>query len=87
MNNTEDNIKEIVKQFKGYWVNLDIERYRMWNCKCSKCFKSPLNFVGGSENWWLVKLPKYCPNCGSEMEIDIEENKKIDAFINKWNSV
>lgn len=87
MNNTIDSMKIVVRQSKSYWINLDIEGYNIYNCKCSKCSKSPLNFVGGSENWWMIKLPKYCPNCGSEMETDIETNKKIDAFIDKWNNV
>lgn len=87
MNNTIDSMKIVVRQSKSYWINLDIDRYNIYDCKCSKCSKSPLNFVGGSENWWMLELPKYCPNCGSEMETDIETNKKIDAFIDKWNNV
>ena len=75
MNNTIDSMEAIEKQSKGYWIGLDIEGYKIWDCKCSKCFKSPLNFVGGSENWWIVKLPKHCPNCGTEMETDIEKNE------------
>lgn len=86
-NKTIKELKYIVQKSKGYWINLDIEGYNIYNCKCSKCNKSPLNFVGGSENWWMFELPKYCPNCGSEMETDIEENKKIDAFIDEWNSI
>ena len=86
MNNTIDSMK-IIKQSKGHWLNLDIVGYEIYDCKCGMCSKSPLNFVGGSENWWMLELPKYCPNCGSEMETDIETNKKIDAFIDKWNSI
>lgn len=86
MNNTIDSIK-VVEQSKSYWIKLDGDRYNIYDCKCSKCSKSPLNFIGGSENWWILELPKYCPNCGSKMETDIKENKKIDAFIDKWNSI
>ena len=86
-NKTIKELKYIVQKSKSYWINLDIDRYNIYDCKCSKCGKSPLNFVGGSENWWMLELPKYCPNCGSEMETDIETNKKIDAFIDKWNNV
>lgn len=87
MNNIINDIKMIAKQSKSYWINLDIDRYNIYDCKCSKCSKSPLSFVGGYEDWWMLELPKYCPNCGSEMETDIETNKKIDAFIDKWNNV
>ena len=86
-NKTIKELKYIVEKSKGYWLDLDIEGYNIYNCKCSKCSKSPLNFVGGYEVWWMLELPKYCPNCGSEMETDIETNKKIDAFIDKWNSI
>lgn len=87
MDNIIKELKDMVQKSKGYWINLDIEGYKIYNCKCSKCRKSPLNFIGGYEDWWMLKLPKYCPNCGSEMETDIEENKNIDAFIDEWNSI
>lgn len=93
MNNIPPEIKEndkcidtFIKEYnahylsKGYWINLDIKNgnWRIWDCKCSVCGMSPLRFVGGSENWWLSSLPIYCPSCGSKMETNIEENKKID---------
>lgn len=79
--------KIIVEQSKAHWSDLDIEGNKIWDCKCSRCRKSPLNFVAGYEDWWMNELPKYCPNCGFEMITDIEENKWIDAFIDKWNKI
>lgn len=53
---------------KGKWIIDDKEYNRIWHCHCSECKKEPQDYVGGSENWWLVQLPNYCPNCGLEME-------------------
>lgn len=55
---------------KGKWIIDDKEYGRIWKCHCSKCGKDPQIYVGGSENWWLVRLPNYCPKCGIEMESD-----------------
>ena len=59
---------------KGHWILTDVEGNRIWHCNCSECGKDPLNYIGGSENWWLIKskLPKFCPNCGSDNR-EVEE--------------
>lgn len=49
----------------GKWIIDDEEDGRIWNCHCSNCKKDPKDFIGGPENWWLVRLPDYCPTCGS----------------------
>lgn len=102
MNNIPSEIKEndecidmLMKEYeahyinsnKGYWIDLDIEGRKIYGCRCSKCQKNPIYFISGYEDWWMHQLPKYCPNCGYEMETNIEENKWIDAFTNKWNSI
>jgi hypothetical protein len=53
---------------KGHWILTDVEGNKVWHCHCSECGKDPQNYVGGSENWWLMKnnLPKFCPSCGSD---------------------
>lgn len=53
---------------KAKWIIDDKEYSRIWHCHCSKCKKDPQDHIGGSEDWWLVRLPNYCPNCGAEME-------------------
>ena len=55
---------------KAKWIVDDKEYNRIWHCHCSKCKKDPQDYIGGTENWWLVRLPKFCPNCGAEMESD-----------------
>lgn len=65
--------EEALKNQKtGHWILTDIEGYRVWHCNCSECGKDPQTYIGGSENWWLIKnkLPKYCPNCCAKMEGD-----------------
>lgn len=56
----------------GYWITADVEGNRVWHCNCSECGKDPQDYIGGSENWWLIKnkLPNYCPNCGEKMEVE-----------------
>lgn len=63
-------ILEALEQKTAHWILTDVEGGRVWHCKCSKCGKDPQTYVGGSENWWLIKnnLPKYCPHCGAGME-------------------
>ena len=57
----------VPKQKVGKWILTDVEGNRVWHCSCSECGKDPQDYIGGSENWWLIKnkLPKYCPKCGS----------------------
>jgi len=59
---------------KGHWILTDVEGSKVWQCSCSNCNKDPIWFVGGSENWWLIKnkLPKFCPSCGSDNR-EVEE--------------
>lgn len=57
---------------KGKWIIDNKEAGRIWHCHCSNCGKDPQDHIGGTENWWLVRLPKYCPNCGLPMRGDEE---------------
>ena len=57
---------------KGKWIIDYKETGRIWHCHCSNCGKDPQDHIGGTENWWLVRLPKYCPNCGLPMRGDEE---------------
>ena len=50
------------------WIIDDKEWNRIWHCHCSNCKKDPQDYIGGTENWWLVRLPNYCPNCGAKMD-------------------
>ena len=53
---------------KGKWIITDLYNNRVWHCNCSECGEDPLHFISGTEDWWLNKLPTYCPSCGAEME-------------------
>lgn len=78
----------------GHWIiEVDILN-RIHHCRCSKCNKDPQDYVEGTEDWWLGKLPNYCPTCGENMIID--ENKdninkssirKIYDAINEINNM
>lgn len=55
---------------KAKWILTDVESNRVWHCHCSNCKRDPQDYIGGSEDWWLIKnnLPKHCPHCGLKME-------------------
>lgn len=63
-----DKCRECGKQKKGKWIIDDEEKGIIWHCHCSNCKKDPQDYIGGTENWWLVRLPDHCPKCGVEME-------------------
>jgi len=73
-------IKALENQKTGHWILTDVEGNRVWNCNCSECGKDPQDYIGGSENWWLIKnkLPKYCPNCGAKMEGENNDENKTN---------
>ena len=64
-------LPSVTPQLKiGKWIIDDKEYNRIWHCHCSNCKKDPQDYIGGTENWWLVRLPDYCPNCGAKMEVE-----------------
>lgn len=61
---------------KGHWIIDDKEGSRIWECHCSECNKDPQeDFIHGTENWWVNKLPDFCPHCGADMEDKDGDNK------------
>lgn len=52
----------------GKWIITEQDNYRIWTCHCSECGKDPQYYIGGTENWWISGLPKFCPNCGCMMK-------------------
>ena len=64
-----------VEAVHAEWIIDEKVRYKIWQCHCNKCNQDPLNFVGGSENWWTMRLPKFCPNCGARMDGERREEQ------------
>lgn len=58
---------DVVERKKGKWIITDTYNNQIWHCDCSECGEDPLHFISGSEDWWLNKLPKFCPYCGADM--------------------
>jgi hypothetical protein len=53
---------------KGKWVDIKKDGNRIYRCRCSECGKNPIEYTYGYEDWWFEELPKFCPDCGTEME-------------------
>lgn len=78
----------------GHWIIKTDMLGRIWECHCSICNGDPLDYICGTEDWWLCKLPNYCPTCGENMIIDDnKENinkssiQKLDDAINEINNM
>jgi len=55
----------------GHWIDdneneIDAQ-YGRHLYKCSECNEYADMFVGGTEDWWDIEKPNYCPNCGCRM--------------------
>lgn len=60
----------------GHWIIEEDILNRIHHCRCSRCNKDPQDYVEGTEDWWLGKLPNYCPTCGENMiEIEMKQRK------------
>ena len=56
----------------GHWIDdneneLDAQ-YGRHLYKCSECNTYANDYVGGTEDWWDIKKPNYCPNCSAKMD-------------------
>lgn len=63
---TEYRKIETNRKHLGNWL-IKEEYGRIYECRCSICNKDPLDYIYGTEDWWLGQLPNYCPNCGERM--------------------
>jgi len=63
-------LKQVPKT--GHWIDDNKDeidaQYGRHLYRCQICNKYADYFVGGTEDWWDVEKPNYCPNCGCRME-------------------
>lgn len=71
----------------GHWIIEEDILNRIHHCRCSKCNKDPQDYVEGTEDWWLGKLPNYCPHCGENMIIDDNKDNINKSSIRKIYNV
>lgn len=78
----------------GHWIIEEDILNRIHYCLCSKCNKDSQDYVEGTKDWWLGKLPNYCPHCGENMIIDDNKDninkssiQKIDNALNEINNI
>lgn len=75
-----DDLPSVTPQPKtGHWIDdneneIDAQ-YGRHLYRCSECNEYADMFVGGTEDWWDLEKPNYCPNCGSRM---VEPRERSD---------
>ena len=70
----EKALKEVtqfdVEEVKhGYWEDMSDKYDKGKDLRCSLCHRRASSFVGGSEDWWDMWEPDYCPHCGAKMDV------------------
>lgn len=71
INNTSTIEAEPIRH--GHWIHvLDSEPYTEY--VCSVCGTKASDFIGGTEMWYCLLKPNYCPNCGAKMDEKESEN-------------
>ena len=63
-----EHIEVDMEVIHAHWIVDDKEGRKIWHCHCSNCKKDPQDCIGGTDDWWMVRLPHFCPNCGSKMD-------------------
>ena len=59
---------DAVEVVHGRWEDMSDKYDKGKDLRCSVCHRRASNFVGGSEEWWDMWEPFYCPNCGAKMD-------------------
>lgn len=72
----DEAIEAVAKVKQGKWIDDadDIDsRFGKHDYRCSECGELARYFIGGTENWWCVQKPNFCPNCGAKMRGEIND--------------
>lgn len=63
-------------ELHGIWIDdadkIDAQ-FGRHNYRCSKCGHYATEHIGGTENWWCISKPNYCPNCGAKMDGEVTQ--------------
>ena len=62
---------DIQIEHTGKWIDDNADKldskYGKHLFRCPYCDTYANDFVGGTEDWWDIKEPNFCPNCGEYM--------------------
>ena len=64
------------KSKTGHWIDDADEidaQYGRHMYRCQICDEYADYFVRGTEDWWHIKKPNFCPSCGEKMESEDKE--------------
>ena len=64
-----DRVKAVdaVEVVHGHWDDYSSKFDKGMDLRCSVCGNRADKFVGGTEDWYCLWKPNYCPNCGANM--------------------
>lgn len=73
-------------ELHGIWIedaNETDARFGRHEYRCSNCGHYATEHIGGTENWWCISKPNFCPNCGVKMDAEKILADERQQIINK----
>ena len=61
---------EAVEVVHGRWEDESDEYEKGMDLRCLVCGGRADSFVGGTEDWYCLWKPNFCPHCGAKMDGD-----------------
>ena len=65
---------DAVEVVHGRWEDESDEYEKGMDLRCLVCGGRADSFVGGTEDWYCLWKPNFCPHCGARMDGDEDDN-------------